>query len=178
MGRNKSGCGDSLKLMVAGAAIILLFANCSTSRQSSRKQKDYFVLTNAVVEGKSVQVLKSTFGLGIQPTASDVFIQFGTNGFLTVTFDPTNMAPQTILLETVDADNRPKHSIYDLNADGIPEARLLEKEGVRQVFYLGEWHYFKRDKDYFTITNKGKVLKLFFDGEKMQAVPGSKEKLK
>lgn len=135
IGRNKSRRTNRLSLMVTGMAIILLFANCSTNQQSGRKQKDYFVLTNAVLEGKSVQVVRSTFGLGIQPTASDLFIQFGTNGFLTVTFNPTNMVPETILLETVGTNNRPKYSSYDLNADGIPEARILEEEGARQVYY-------------------------------------------
>lgn len=178
-GGKKSEVRKSLMAMVAGAAIVLLFANCSTSRQAARRQKDYFVLTNAMVEGKSVQVVKSTFGLGIQPTASDVFIQFGTNGFLTVKYDPTNMVPRTILLETVDEMHRPKHSVYDLNADGIPEIRFSEdEEDARQVYYQGEWHDFRRDEDYLIITNKGKALKLFFDGEKMQAVSGRREKLK
>jgi hypothetical protein len=145
--------------------IILNLVSCSTKRNFiSSNKSDLFSLTNTMMDDEKVQVVKSTFGLGILPRRSDLTIRFGTNGRLHVTFDQATLTPQTILLVKPMSDPELDEKIYDYNADGIPDLRKINDEVLTQVFYKGNWYYKQDIGTNAVITYEGKPLTLFFDG--------------
>ena len=119
------------------------------------------------MDGKPVQVLKSKFGLDIVPLRSDVSINFGTNGQILVEFDEHSLKPKNILLKTVSPSGKLEQSVWDANADGIPDGRYLfgeDGEKAIQIFYQGSWYYKRNAGTNAVIIYEGKPLNLFFDG--------------
>jgi hypothetical protein len=147
------------------AVMVLLFVSCRTNRQpAAAREAKLFSLTNAVMDDQPVQVLKSTFGLRILPRKTDVNILFGTNASLMVSFNPNTLKPETILLTSLDSDGKPDQSVFDLNADGMPDMRFLKGTENRQLYYLGKWYTYLVSGTNNIITFEDKRMILFFNG--------------
>jgi len=147
------------------AFVVLIFVNCSTNRKTNATcEGKLFSLTNAVMDGQSVQVVKSTFGLGILPRRTDLTIRFGTNGSLNVSFNQTTLKPESILLRTAGSGNEPGQWVWDINADGMPDLRQIVGQESKQLYYMGKWYYYQVAGTNSIITFEGKAMTLFFNG--------------
>lgn len=116
------------------------------------------------MDGEPVQVVKSKSGLSIVPLSSDVSINFGTNGQILVEFDEQSLKPKNILLRKVGPSGEVEETVWDANADGIPDERMLLKENAKQIFYQGSWYYKRNAGTNAVIIHEGKPMTLFFDG--------------
>ena len=151
---------------------MLLVVDCGRPRQSaSNANGELFSLTNSVMEGQPVQVVRSTFGLRIVPRRSNVFIGFGTNdASINVFFDQVTLKPRLILTETPNSSNRPGQWVFDYNADAIPDVRQIKGEEDRQLYYLGDWYYYQATGTNSIITYGGKKIEVSFDGSSWRKV--------
>lgn len=142
----------------------LVMSSCATSSRSPTGENgDLFYMRNTTLDGNPVQVIKAKFGLGMLPTRTNVTIEFGTNGSLLVSFNKNTLKPESIMLTTTLPDGR-WQTVFDSNADGIPEGREIEGEKNRQLFLDGKWYPYERSGTNYIIIRDGKRVPFFFDG--------------
>lgn len=124
-----------------------------------------FYLTNVLSNGELLQIFKSTSGLAIVPSESDVVISFGSNGMMTVFFDRATLKPSSTMLEVSGNAGVPRQTVADLNADGVPEIRQIKGSEVKQIYFKGRWYDSQESGTNYFITIEGAVMSCFFDGQ-------------
>jgi hypothetical protein len=159
-------------LYVLGAVFMgmILITTLIACRQQSKNasKSDSFYLTNAFMDGKKVQILKCPSGIGILPTKTNVTIRFGDRAWLSVTYNKDTLKPQAIVLETEGSKNTPGQTVYDVNADGIPDMRELEGESRRQLLFHGSWYYYEVAGTNNIIMYESTNIPVYFNGSAWQ----------
>lgn len=153
---------------IIGILVILFFVGCATNKPEVAQPVatgELFSLDEVVSDGQKFQVLQSESGLAVLPRRSDVSIQFGANAFMHVFFNEATLKPERIVLEPMQRANQPGESVYDLNADGMPDTREIEGRKQAQLYYKGGWYDYEEKKGHYLISYQGKPLELVFESE-------------
>jgi len=178
LGPHLEQCKFSVCIASSAALAVLMFVSCVTDNHSSAKEDtNLFSITNAFVDGRIEYLVKAKFGLRIMPTRTDVTIQFGTNDYINILFNRDTLKPESILLKITGRDGKGQ-SVFDANADGIPDIRRIEGEDKRQLFLGGEWYFYETSGSNAVIDFNGKPVPFFFDGNTWRENTNSTSKSK
>jgi uncharacterized protein YneR len=144
---------------------MMFVAGCG--QKSTVTKLSPFSVTNKEVNGELMQVLEMTNGISFYFTESNVVVWFCKGSDTVIKYDPETLKPLTILLEIPPSGDRPGQSIFDLNADGIPDImEVKETPKTRKIFYRGEWYTRNKEGTNIFITVNGKQQRVYFDGQR------------
>ncbi|HWQ90060.1 MAG TPA: hypothetical protein VN673_00195 [Clostridia bacterium] len=134
---------------------------CSQEPQKKVVQLADFVVTNRLAGGSLTQTIALTNGLSLYFSRSNVIIWFREGNSVQVTYEEETLTPSIVIWGIPASDTKPKHYIYDYNADGIADGGRIN--GTNQVFFEGEFYNKDRKGTNIVITVNGEEITLYWD---------------
>ena len=166
---NESIMSRKFTLLVCFTVAALICSAGDHSHTASTKLP-FFSVTNEMAGGELRQVLSTTNGLSLYFTASDLVVWFGRDSAIVVEFDAATHKPLNILLKRPASGENPVESIFDINADGVPEIKKVHGGATNYLLYRGEWFATHAKGPNQVITADGRELEVHFDGNRFRAV--------
>ena len=153
------------RFFIAGFCVLLI-SSCSWQSATIAKLPPFSV-TNIIVDGELRQVLQTSNGMEVYFTQSNVVVWFCKGSDTVIGFDPKTLKPLSILFETPPIGDQPGQSIFDLNADGVPDVGEIKDTGKTQlIFYHGEWYLREKEGNHSSITINGIKQNVHYDGRR------------
>jgi hypothetical protein len=149
--------------LIFAIGVLLAVANCG--RRSARELGP-FSIANEQAGGEYRQILKFTNGASLYFTEKDLVVWFGDGSSFVVGVDTNTGGPKSILLNRAAVGDKPAESIFDVNADGLPEIRHVRTGSKKELLYNGRWYPKENKGSNALIVIDGKEIEVRYDGHR------------
>lgn len=121
------------------ALLFCLIAGCDKKINSTVNPSGLSLwLTNHQAGEETLQFAILSNKVAIKVSDSNVVCIFSEGAIFSIEYEPKTTRPKSIYLELPAFNGEIEQSVFDRNADGIPDFRRLAN-GEDQVFYEGRW---------------------------------------